>query len=145
MKLKVKKTHADAVIPKYATSGSAGFDLASIEQLEISSGETKIIRTGLSFEIEPGYELEIRPRSGLSSTTKLRLANTPGTIDSDYRGEVKFIVDLLHTRFPETYQIIKGQRLGQALLKKVEQAEIEEVEELSETERGEKGLGSSGR
>lgn len=144
MQLKVKKTHPDAQIPKYAYEGDAGFDLASIEQVEIKSGETKVIRTGLSFEIPSGFELQIRPRSGLSSSSKLRISNSPATIDSKFTGEVKIIVDLLMTRFPETYTITKGQRLGQALLKKVEQAEIVEVEELSDTERGSKGMGSSG-
>lgn len=145
MQLKVKKTHPDAYPLKYATSGSAAFDISSIEQVEIKSGETKLVDTGWSFEIPEGYELEIRPRSGLSLNSKIRLSNSPGTIDSDFRGTVKFIVDLLMTRFPETYTITKGQRLGQALLKKVEQAEIVEVEELSDTERGSKGMGSSGK
>lgn len=145
MQLKAKKTHPEAYSLKYATVGSAAFDLASVEEVEIKSGETKLVNTGWSFEIPEGYELEIRPRSGLSLNSKLRLSNSPGTIDSDYRGTVKFIVDLLMTRFPETYLITKGQRLGQALLKKVEQAEIVEVEELSDTERAEKGFGSSGQ
>lgn len=144
MKLKIKKTHKDAFPLKYATIGSAGFDLSSVEEVVIFSGETKLVRTGWSFEIPEGYELEVRPRSGLSLNSKIRLSNSPGTIDSDYRGEVKFIIDLLMTKFPESYTITKGQRLGQALLKKVEQAEIEEVTELSSTERAEKGFGSSG-
>lgn len=144
MKLRIKKLHPDAILPEYKSKGAAGFDIASIEEVVLRSGETHLIRTGLAFEIPEGYELEIRPRSGLSATSKLRLSNSPGTIDSDYRGEVKFIVDLLMTKFTDTYTVVKGQRLGQALLKKVEQAEFELVEELTETERAEKGFGSSG-
>jgi len=144
MQLKVKKTHPDAQIPKYAYEGDAGFDLASIEQVEIQSGQTKLVDTGLAFEVPPGFYLEICPRSGISLNSKIRIANSPGIVDEKFRGSVKFIVDLLMPRFPETYTITKGQRLGQALLKKVEQAEIVEVEELSDTERGSNGLGSSG-
>lgn len=144
MILKYKKLHPEAHTPKYATKGSAGFDLASIEEIVILPGDTVLIRTGLAFEIPEGYELEIRPRSGNSLNTKLRLSNSPGTIDSDYRGEVKFIIDNIMTKFPNPLIITKGQRLGQALLKKVEQANIMEVTDLTETERGENGFGSSG-
>jgi dUTP pyrophosphatase len=144
MLLKVKKLHPDAIIPTYATKGSAGFDLASIEEVVILPGDTVLVRTGLSFEIPEGYELEIRPRSGNSLNTKLRLSNSPGTIDSDYRGEIKFILDNIMTKFPNPLIITKGQRLGQALLKKVEQAEIVEMTDLTETERGANGFGSSG-
>jgi len=144
MKLKVKKLHPDAILPSYATVGSAAFDIASIEQLTILPGETKKVRTGLSFEIPEGYELEIRPRSGLSLNSKIRLSNSPGTIDSDYRGEVHFILDNLMTKFPNPYIVAKGQRLGQGIIRKVDQVEFEEVIELSETERGENGFGHSG-
>jgi dUTP pyrophosphatase len=144
MKLKYKKLHKDALEPSYSTVGSAGFDIASCEQVTIIPGETMKVRTGLSFEIPQGYELEIRPRSGLSYTSKIRLSNSPGTIDSDYRGEVHFILDNIMTKFPNPYIINRGQRLGQGILRKVDQVEFEEVTELSETERGDKGFGSSG-
>lgn len=144
MKLKVKKLHPEAVLPSYATVGSAAFDIASVEQVTILPGETIKVRTGLSFEVPEGYELEIRPRSGLSFNSKIRLSNSPGTIDSDYRGEVHFILDNLMTKFPNPYIINVGQRLGQGIIRKVDQVEFEEVTELSETERGEKGFGSSG-
>jgi len=145
MQLKVKKTDSTAYPLEYKTEGSAAFDLTSIEEVTITSGETKAVRTGWSFEVPPGFELEIRPRSGLSLSSNIRISNSPGTIDSDFRGEVKIIVDLLMKRFPETYTIVKGQRIAQALLKKVEQAEIVEIEELSETERGTGGFGSTGK
>lgn len=144
MKLKIKKLHPDAVLPTYATTGSAAFDIASLEQVTILPGETIKVRTGLSFEVPEGYELEIRPRSGLSLNSKIRLSNSPGTIDSDYRGEVHFILDNIMTKFPNPYIISKGQRLGQCIVRKVDQVEFEEVTDLTETERGEKGFGSSG-
>jgi len=144
MKLKVKKLTEEATIPSYATSGSAAFDIASCEQVTILPGTTVKVRTGLSFEIPEGYELEIRPRSGLSYNSKIRLSNSPGTIDSDYRGEVHFILDNLMTKFPNPYTIMIGQRLGQGIIRKVDQVEFEEVTDLTETERGDKGFGSSG-
>lgn len=144
MKLKVKKLDPEAVIPTYATEDSACFDLSSIEEIVILPGETKKIRTGLSFEVPSGYKLQINPRSGVSLNTKIRLSNSPGTIDADYRGEVHFIIDNLMTRFPNPYTVMKGQRLAQGELVKINQVEFEEVEDLSETERGEKGFGSSG-
>jgi dUTP pyrophosphatase len=93
MKLKIKRLHPDAVIPKYATSGSSGFDLYAIEDVIVRPGETARVRTGLSFAIPQGYEIQIRPRSGASAKTKLRVSNTPGTIDADYRGEVMVLID----------------------------------------------------
>lgn len=144
MKLKVKKLDPEAVIPTYATEDSACFDLSSIEEVVILPGETKRIRTGLSFEVPSGYKLQINPRSGVSLNTKIRLSNSPGTIDADYRGEVHFIIDNLMTRFPNPYTVMKGQRLAQGELVKINQVEFEEVEDLSETERGEKGMGSTG-
>jgi dUTP pyrophosphatase len=145
MKLKLKKLHEAAKTPTYGTKFAAGFDIASIEQVTINAGETRAVRTGLSFEIPEGYELEIRPRSGLSLKTKIRIANAPATIDSDFRGEVLLIVDNIMNKFPEPYIIVAGQKLAQGFLRKVDRVEFEEVEELTETERGENGFGSSGR
>jgi len=144
MILKYKKLHEDAMEPVYSTKGAACFDISSMEQYSILPGETVKVRTGLAFEVPEGYELEIRPRSGLSFTSKIRLSNSPGTVDSDYRGEVHFILDNLMTKFPNPYLIMKGQRLGQGILRKVDRVEFEEVTELSETIRGEKGFGSTG-
>lgn len=143
MKVKVKKLHPDAQIPTYGTEGAAKFDIASIEQVVVKAGETKLIRTGLAFEVPPGYFMQIVPRSGLSSKTKIRLSNSPGTIDEDYRGEVKFILDNILGKFPEDYIVKIGEKLGQGSIEKYDKVEFEEVEELSETERGENGFGST--
>lgn len=141
VRVKVKKIHPDAVIPQYKTSGSAGFDLYAIEDVEIQPGETKQIRTGLIFEIPEGYEIQIRPRSGMSLKTPLRISNAPGTIDSDYRGEVMIIAE--NTSIVP-FSVEKGTRIAQGVLQKVPQAEFIEVERVSETERGEGGFGSTG-
>lgn len=93
MKVKIKKLHEDSIIPKYQSKGASGFDLHALEDVELQAGETKLIRTGLAFEIPEGHELQIRPRSGLSLKTKLRVANAPGTCDSDFRGEVCIIME----------------------------------------------------
>lgn len=89
--VKVRKLTPDAVIPRYMTEGSAGFDLTATEDVIIRPHQTVLIPTGLAFEVPPGYELQIRPRSGLSRKTGLRIPNAPGTVDSDYRGEVMVI------------------------------------------------------
>lgn len=91
--VKVKKLHPDAVIPKYSHLNDAGFDLVAVEDVIIQPGETKKVPIGLAFAIPPGYELQIRPRSGISSKTKLRISNAPGTVDAGYRGEVCVLVD----------------------------------------------------
>lgn len=91
--VKIKRLHPDAVIPKYATDLAAGFDLVAIDDVIIAPGETKLIPLGFAVEIPEGFEMQIRPRSGVTATTKLRVANSPGTVDGDFRGEVRVIVD----------------------------------------------------
>lgn len=104
-------------------------------------GETVLVGTGLSFEIPLGFELQVRPRSGMSLKTKLRVSNSPGTIDSDYRGEVKIIIDNIgHS--PYTVEI--GDRIAQGVIAQAFQTVFEEVTELTDTERGAGGFGSSG-
>lgn len=93
MNVKVKRLNGEAVIPQYAKPGDSGFDLVATEDVIIAPGEAALVSTGLAFEIPEGFELQVRPRSGVSLRTKLRVANTPGTIDSSYRGEVKVIID----------------------------------------------------
>src|SRR5579864_1886076 len=88
MKINVKKLHPDAVVPKYATRGAAGFDLVALEDTVIVPGETKLVRTGLTIDVGFGYQLEVRNRSGMALKTPLRVTNSPGTVDEDYRGEV---------------------------------------------------------
>lgn len=143
MNIKVKKLYKDVVLPEYKTSGAAAFDFESMIDIIINPNETKIIPTGLAFEIPDGYELQVRPRSGLSAKTKLRVSNSPGTIDSDYRGEVCIILDNISSE--ESYTINKGERIAQGVISKVEKITFEEVENLSETERGEAGFGSTGK
>lgn len=150
MKVKIKKLHADTVVPKYATPGSAGFDLAAIEDVEIMPGSTKLVKTGLSVEVPLGYELQVRPRSGTSLKTPIRVANSPGTVDSDYRGEVCVIVHNSSQNCPQygggiTVHIKKGERIAQGVVAPVIQAEFEEVDELSDTNRGAGGFGSTGK
>ena len=130
-------------LPFYATKGSAGMDVYSNEEIILSSLSTTIVKTGLFVKIPEGYEIQVRPRSGLSAKSKLRIANSPGTIDSDYLGEIGIIID----NISDTYHhlIKKGERIAQLVLKKVEQIEWEEVEEFSETtERNTGGFGSTG-
>lgn len=145
MKVKIKKLHEDAVVPKYATTGSSGFDLVSIEDVSFNIGDTKLVRTGLSVDIEPGYELQVRPRSGLSLKTPLRVANSPGTVDADFRGEVCVIIQCVPVSYSHDSSLIKkGDRIAQGVICPIIIAEFEEVRELSETDRGEGGFGHTG-
>lgn len=138
-KLQVKRLSDNAVIPKFQTTGAAGFDLHASEEFLVMPGDTVIIKTGLAFAIPEGYEIQIRPRSGISVKTKARVII--GTIDSDYRGEVGIILDNTGTL---PYTVEKGARIAQGVLSKVEQCNFFEVEELSTTERGQAAFGSTG-
>lgn len=133
----------DAVIPAYKTSGAAGADLYSNnkEPITIASGKTAIIPTGLFFEIPEGYEVQIRPRSGLAAKNGVTVLNTPGTIDSDYRGEIKIILINLGEK---DFVVNKGERVAQMIVAPVTQASFKTVSELSSTERGAGGFGSTG-
>jgi dUTP pyrophosphatase len=131
--------------PAYQSSGAAGVDLKAciIEgKCILNPGERKLIATGLSVEIPTGFEWQIRPRSGLSFKTNLLIPNSPGTIDSDYRGEVKVILG----NFGNTpISISHGDRIAQAVLCRYERADFIEVSELDESERGQSGFGSTGK
>jgi len=142
MKLKIKKLNKEAIIPAYQTELAAGFDLHSIEEYVLKKGERKLIKTGLAFEIEDGYEVQIRPRSGLAFKHGITVLNSPGTIDADYRGE---IMVLLINLGDEDFEIKKGERIAQAVVAPVVQAKFEEVEGLSSTKRGAGGFGSTGK
>lgn len=142
MKLKFKKIKPEAIIPKYQTSGASGFDLHSVENIPIPAGKTVVISTGLAVQVPDGYELQIRPRSGLSRDTGLIIKNSPGTIDSDYRGEIKIIFYNTGERYG--HYINYGDRVAQGVLVPIIQATIEEAEELDETERQDRGFGHSG-
>ena len=142
MKLKIKKLSSDAIIPAYQSELAAGFDLHSVEEYVLKPNERKLIKTGLAFEIEEGYEVQIRPRSGLAFKHGITVLNTPGTIDADYRGE---IMVLLINLGENDFEIKKGERIAQAVIAPVIQAEFVEVDELSITKRGKGGFGSTGR
>jgi dUTP pyrophosphatase len=128
-------------IPKYATENAACFDVKVIEDIVIYPGEIIPIRTGLFFEIPVGYEMQVRQRSGISSKYPNYIANAPGTIDSDYRGEL-FILTVNNTN--RSWRIEMGTRFAQCKISKAEQVEIVEVEKITETKRGSGGFGSTG-
>ena len=143
MILKIKKKPG-AALPEYETAGAAGLDLrAFIESdIVINPAERKKVPTGLFLEIPPGYECQVRPRSGLAIRSGITVLNSPGTIDSDYRGEVEVI--LINTG-AEPFTVRKNDRIAQLVAAPVCRAEIEEVEVLGETGRGAGGFGSTGR
>ncbi len=132
---------ADLDLPGYATAGAAGMDVISAEDLTLAAGARHAVATGLSVAIPPGYEIQVRPRSGLALKHGISVPNSPGTIDSDYRGELKVI---LINHGSEAFEIRRGDRIAQLVLAPVTQASWLEVEELDETARGEGGFGSTG-
>lgn len=134
--------HHLAKLPEYKTEGAACFDLHSVEDVTIAPGEKVSVRIGLAFEIPRDYELQLRPRSGLSFDTGLLFKNTPATIDSDYRGEVKALFHNLGNHH-ETINV--GDRICQGKLEVVERVSFEVADDLSKTERGANGFGSTGR
>jgi len=140
----IKKLHSDVNIPKYETEGSSGLDLeAYIEKdLRLLSGERKLVPTGVSVAMPNNFEIQIRPRSGLAYKNGISVVNTPGTIDSDYRGEIKVLLINLGT---ETVTIKKFQRIAQMVICPIIKANLKEVKELPETIRGAGGFGSTGQ
>ena len=132
-----------AVIPEYKTAGAAGADLCALldSPLTIPAGKFAMVPTGLFFEIPEGYEVQVRPRSGLAAKNGVTVLNTPGTIDSDYRGEIKVILINLGT---SDFTINSGDRIAQMIVAPVTQAQFEITKSLSETERGAGGFGSTG-
>lgn len=131
-------------MPQRASEGSAGYDLraAVAGDEELAPGERRLVPTGFSLAIPPGFEGQIRPRSGLAVRHGVTVANAPGTVDSDYRGEVGVILVNLGD---EPFRIRRGDRIAQLVISRVERAEIEEVDELPTTGRGIGGFGSTGR
>lgn len=129
-------------LPAYATSGAAGMDVVSAEDVTLTPGMRHAVATGLSVAIPGGYEIQVRPRSGLAFKYGITVPNTPGTIDSDYRGELKV---LLINHGTEDFVITRGERVAQLVLAPVTQALWQEVETLDNTERGSGGFGSTGR
>ena len=139
----IKRLSKHIPLPKYETEGSSGMDLAAnIEQeIEIEPGESMIIPTGLALSIPKNYEVQIRPRSGLAAKNQISVLNTPGTIDADYRGELKVILINLGKK---KFKIEKGLRIAQMVLCPIVKAILKEVDELEDTKRGSGGFGSTG-
>ena len=143
IKVLIKRLSKQVSLPKYETIGSSGMDLSANihDNLTIEPGKTAIIPTGLALSIPKGYEDQIRPRSGLAAKNRISVLNTPGTIDADYRGEIKVI---LINHGNEPFKIEKGFRIAQIVICPVVKAQLVEVDDLNITERGDGGFGSTG-
>ena len=143
IKILIKRLSKEVSLPKYETSGSSGMDLsANIDtNINIDPGKTAVVPTGLAISIPKGFEVQIRPRSGLAAKQKISVLNTPGTIDADYRGEIKVILINLGK---DSFEVEKGSRIAQMVVCPVVQAQLKEVNDLNETERGKGGFGSTG-
>ena len=139
----IKRLSKDVALPKYETEGSSGLDLAANtdKQIKILPGKSEIIPTGLAVAIPKNFEIQIRPRSGLAAKSQISVLNTPGTIDADYRGELKVILINLSDKI---FVVEKGLRIAQMVLCPVVKATLKEVSELENTERGSGGFGSTG-
>ena len=142
-KILIKRLSKEVSLPKYETNGSSGMDLAAYinSNINLDPGKRVVVPTGLSVAIPEGFEIQIRPRSGLAAKKKISVLNTPGTIDADYRGEIKVIlINLSEDRFI----IEKGLRIAQMVVCPIIQAQLIEVDELNNTIRGKGGFGSTG-
>ncbi len=139
----IKRFSKDVSLPKYKTDGSSGMDLtANIDSsIDLEPGKTAIIPTGISVAIPKNFEIQIRPRSGLAAKSQISVLNTPGTIDSDYRGEIKIILINLGSK---VFTVNKGERIAQMVLCPLVKAKLKEVNNLDETKRGTGGFGSTG-
>ncbi len=143
VEVRVKRLNhgAGLALPAYATSGAAGMDICAAESLNLRAGKRHAVATGFAFAIPDGYEVQVRPRSGLALKHGITCLNTPGTIDSDYRGEVKVILANLGE---DDFMINKGDRIAQIVVAPVTHGNLIEVEDLDETVRGTGGFGSTG-
>ena len=139
----IKRLSKNIPLPKYETSGSSGMDLAANleKSVKIEPGKVSVIPTGISLSIPQNFEIQIRPRSGLAAKNQISVLNTPGTIDADYRGEIKVILINLGNR---TFVVEKGARIAQMVLCPVVKANLKEVKTLEDTKRGSGGFGSTG-
>ena len=141
MTVKFRKIHPDATLPAYAHPGDAGMDVRSVADLEIGPGERALVPTGLVMALPPGYEAQVRPRSGLALKRGVTVLNSPGTIDEGYRGEVGVILANFGN---EPFPVRKGDRIAQIVVAPVVQARVEETFETDYTDRGAGGFGSTG-
>ena len=139
----IKRLSKNVILPRYETEGSSGLDLAANidKQIEILPGKSEVIPTGIAVAIPKNFEIQIRPRSGLAAKNQISVLNTPGTIDADYRGELKVILINLSDK---VFVVEKGLRIAQMVLSPVIKAKLKEVTELENTERGSGGFGSTG-
>jgi len=144
VKILVKKIYKNIKLPAYKTSGSSGMDLLAYikKKITINPNKTAIVPTGIALAIPKNYEIQIRPRSGLAAKKGISVLNTPGTIDSDYRGEIKIILINLGKK---SFVINSGDRVAQMILSPVVKAKLREVKKLPKTVRGKKGFGSTGK
>ena len=141
MTLRFKRIHPDAVLPSYAHPSDAGMDVRSVEDLTIAPGSRALVPTGLVMLLPPMYEAQVRPRSGLALKSGITVLNTPGTIDSGYRGEVGVILVNLGDA---PFEVKKGDKVAQIVIAPVTQPAIEETDTIDETDRGAGGFGSTG-
>lgn len=142
MTLRFRRIHPDATLPSYAHPSDAGMDVRSVEDVMIAPGARALVHTGLVMLLPPGYEAQVRPRSGLALKHGITVLNTPGTIDSGYRGEVGVIL----ANFGDAdFPVKKGDKIAQIVVSPVSQAEIVETDEVDLTDRGDGGFGSTGR
>jgi dUTP pyrophosphatase len=142
IELPIQRLRADAVLPGRAYHGDAGLDLSACERVELAPGERAVVGTGLAVAIPDGYAGFVQPRSGLADRHGITIVNSPGLIDSGYRGELKVV--LLNTDRLHPFVVEPGMRIAQLVVLEVPEVELEEVEELPATERGVRGHGSSG-
>lgn len=138
---RISDAHNDIPLPQYATEHSSGLDLRSSEPVTLASGEFKLVPTGLAVEIPEGYEGQIRPRSGLAAKHGVTCLNSPGTIDADYRGEVKVLL-INHGMKSVTFE--RGERIAQLIISRYEKVDVIDAQELTETVRGAGGFGHTG-
>jgi len=139
----VRLPHGDGLpLPRYASEDAVGLDIGAAEELTLQPGERHAVATGFAIEIPSGYEVQVRPRSGLAMKNGITCLNTPGTIDSDYRGEIKVILVNLGQ---EPFEVRRGERIAQLVPAPVLRADFVEASALSDTERGGGGFGSTGR
>ena len=141
IELPIQRLHADAVVPQRAYTGDAGLDLASCERVELAPGERALVGTGLAVAIPEGYAGFVQPRSGLAARHGLTVVNSPGLVDSGYRGELRVV--LLNTDRTEPFVVEPGMRIAQLVVLPVPELELVEVDELPSSERGVRGFGSS--
>jgi len=141
IELPIQRLRPDAVVPKRAYSGDAGLDLSSCERVELAPGARALVPTGLAVAIPEGYAGFVQPRSGLAAKHGISIVNTPGLVDSGYRGEL--LVNLVNTDQSEAFVVEPGMRIAQLVILPIPELDLVEVDELPESERGVRGFGSS--